>query len=47
MHRLRNGKKKELFEWLEDCYLLVDEADHVLIEQSENQLYISSQGPRD
>ena len=39
---MRNGKKKELFRWLEDCFLLVDEADHVLIEQSENQLYISS-----
>ncbi|CAE7210068.1 secA [Symbiodinium sp. CCMP2592] len=39
---MRNGKKKELFQWLEDCFLLVDEADHVLIEQSENQLYISS-----
>ena len=39
---MRNGKQKELLDWLDDCSLMVDEADHVLIEQSENQLYISS-----
>ena len=39
---MRNGKQKELLDWLDDCALMVDEADHVLIEQSENQLYISS-----
>ena len=38
----QGDKQRELFEWLEGCFLMVDEADHVLIEQAENQLYISS-----
>lgn len=39
---MRNSKHKLLFKWLAECHLLVDEVDHVLIEQSENQLFISS-----
>eukprot|EP00392_Amoebophrya_sp_AT5.2_P017716 g18123.t1 len=38
----RGTRHKQLFDWLSGCCLLIDEVDHVLIEQAANQLYIST-----
>ena len=39
---LRNGQQTQLFTFLENAHFFLDEADHVLVEQAENLLYVAS-----
>ena len=46
VNEIKSGHRlKEMYDWFKTCYAVIDECDHVLIEQATNQLYMSGPCP--